>query len=74
MRKKTKLDMVLKIIRDTHLWKKGQKVYAQWHTGSLAAPVKGRYKGSGRWINAWVHYPDEDGRSFSGRPDAIWLS
>jgi hypothetical protein len=67
-------DPVFKIIRDTGLWKRGQKVYGYWGTGALAYCVKGRYKGKGRWITGWVHFADKDGKGFSGKPDAIWLS
>lgn len=65
--------MMFKLIRDTKLFRRGQKVRAEWLTGALAAPVRGRYKGRGRWIRGWVHWADEDGRGFNSKPDAIPL-
>jgi len=56
------------MIRDTPLFLKGQKVWASWTTGALAAPALGRYKKTGRWVNAWVHWADEHG-GFNCRPD-----
>jgi len=59
-----------KIIRDTRLWKKGQKVWVlSWRQlGHGSSPALGRYKGTGRWINAWIHY-DSDNK----HADAKWI-
>jgi len=38
-------------------------------TGALAAKVRGRYKGKGRWLSAWVHWADKDGKGFFCKPD-----
>jgi hypothetical protein len=47
-----------KIVRDTKLWKKGQRVWVIYETGALAAFVKGKYKGKGRWLKAWIRYDE----------------
>jgi hypothetical protein len=43
---------VFKMTKDTHLFKKGQKVFEIFGTGALACYVVGRYKGKGRFIQA----------------------
>lgn len=48
------------MLKDTKVFKKGQKVFLIFGTGNLAGLVRGRYKSGGRWVSAWVHYdPDE---------------
>ena len=67
--------LLFKITKDTKVFRKGQKVWASWSTGALAAMVRGRYKGSGRWVTSWVHWedPTNKGKSMSGKPDAKWI-
>ena len=72
-----KKKLLFKIIKDTRLFKKGQKVWGIYSTGALAAKVTGRFRGKGEWIKAWVHWEDPDlkgtGRSFSGKADCKYL-
>lgn len=61
---------------DTKVFRKGQKVWATYITGALAMKACGRYKGRGRWVNAWVHWQDKnkpEGRSFFCRADCRWV-
>lgn len=47
--------------RNNHrLFTPNQKLWIVFNTGALASMVVGRYKGKGRWIKAWVHYPDKE--------------
>ena len=62
-----------KITRDCRLWKKGQKVWEIYGTGSLASFVVGKYRGDGRWIRAWINYGDEQGKGFFCKPNAKWI-
>jgi hypothetical protein len=64
---------LIKITRNTRLWKKGQKVWVVFGTGALAALCLGRWQGKGRWIRGWAHWADKDGRGFFTRPDARWV-
>lgn len=57
---------LLKITRDTNIWKKGQKVWVVYYTGDLAYKCIGRFRGNGRWVMAWAH-------SDSANRDAKWL-
>lgn len=50
---------LLKLSRNTNLWRKGQKVWSIFPTGSCAHYVIGKYKGKGRWIKGWVHFQCE---------------
>lgn len=61
---------LLRITRNTRLWRKGQRVWVVYLTGALAALCLGRFCGKGRWIQGWVHWADKDGRGFHSRPDA----
>ncbi len=64
---------IFKITRDTNLWKKGQKVFELWGTGALAWYVVGRYKGKGRFIQAWIHTGDKNGKGFTCVPNAKYI-
>ena len=69
--------LLLKATRETRFFKPGQKLWAVWSTGALAAPVATRFKGTGRWVYCWAHWEDPEfagsGRSFNGRADARWI-
>lgn len=74
---------LFKIIRNTNLWGKGQKVWADWISGDLAAPAIGKYRNRGRWIRAWIHWEDENlpkmrrlfknYRQLGGKPDSKFI-
>lgn len=62
------------IIRDTKLWKKGQKVWIWMPTGALAALVIGRFKGKGRWISGWVRIETPPEYEYGHKkPTARWV-
>ncbi len=68
-----KLDLY-KIIRNTNLWKKGQKVWGVFSTGDLSYKCIGRYQGKGRWIMGWVHVDVPDEYTWHhNKPDAVWV-
>jgi hypothetical protein len=67
---KMKMLYLFKVIKDTRLFRKGQKVWSFGITGAMAAFAIGRYKDKGRWINAWVRWDDTGGR---GRPNVRCL-
>ena len=57
--------------RENKVFKKNQKVWAVFTTGSLAYKCLGRNKHNGKWIKYWVHFDDGEGKSFKGGiPDA----
>lgn len=44
----------------TKHFNENQKVWLQEMTGALAAKVVGRYRGSGRYISAWIKFDKPD--------------
>lgn len=68
-----KKEYLLKITRNTRLWRKGQKVWSVWGTGALAHYVVGKYRGKGRWIRGWANYADKDGKGFFCKPNARYI-
>lgn len=62
-----------KVIRDTPLLKKGQKVwlmngYAAICCSDRSGYALGKYRGNGRWINVWVHCGNPEWKR-NGSPD-----
>jgi len=45
--------------RTTH-FNKNQKVWVQLLTGAMAAQVTGKFRGSGRYVVAWVNWDRRD--------------
>lgn len=48
---------IVKPIRNTNLFRKNQKCWIWFKTGACAICVKGKYRGKGRMIQGWLHYP-----------------
>lgn len=66
--------VLFKVTRDLRYFRKGQKVWAIFLTGALAASCIGRWRGKGRWVEGWVHWPSPvPGDSLDGRPSARWV-
>lgn len=69
--------LLLKMIKDTKVFSKGQKVWACYSTGALACRAIGRYKKHGRWLSCYVHWIDPSDKtktkSFSGNADCKWI-
>lgn len=52
----------LRLIRptkDTHLFRKNQKCWILFGSGSGGICVKAKYRGRGRYIEAWLQYPSQ---------------
>lgn len=43
--------------RNTNLYRKNQKCWVKFVTGSHAICVKGKYRGKGRYVEGWLHIP-----------------
>jgi hypothetical protein len=61
-----------KIIRDTNIWRKGQKVWVIGYTGDLSYRAMGRFRGKGHWCVAWIH-TDGNGCYTRHKPDCKWI-
>ena len=47
---------VLKITKRTKHFNEGQKVWLLMPTGAQAAKVRGKFRGKGRYITAWIRW------------------
>lgn len=69
--------LLCKMIKNTKVFTKGQKVWAWWSTGALACKAVGRYKGKGRWVSCYVHWIDPSDKtqtkSMRGNADCKWI-
>lgn len=47
---------VLKMTRQTKHFNKGQRVWLIFSTGAQAAKVRGKFRGKGRYVDAWIRW------------------
>lgn len=50
---------MVRVLKDTPLFRRNQKCWIRVHTGAEACMVVGKYRGKGRYIEAWLHHPKE---------------
>lgn len=45
-----------KMVKQTKVFNKGQRVWVQQGSGSLSARVTGKYRNRFRWVSSWVNW------------------
>ena len=55
----TTIERIIKPLVDTKVYKAGQTCWVLFSTGEPSVHVVGKYKGKGRYVTGWLHYPKQ---------------
>lgn len=53
------IERLIRPLVDTNVFKAGQKCWVLFSTGTPAVCVVGKYRGKGRYVKGWLHYPKQ---------------